>query len=59
MTNARVGDPTNPTAPQLLAGKERVRGFEADAGGYLTKELEITAGYTHLDSETVASTSTP
>ncbi len=56
ITNARVGDPTNPTAPQLLAGKERVRGFEADAIGYLTDELEITAGYTHLQSETVAST---
>jgi len=56
MTNARVGDPTNPTAPQLLAGKERVRGVEADATGYLTEELEITAGYTHLQSETVVST---
>jgi catecholate siderophore receptor len=56
MTNARVGDPTNPTAPQLLAGKERVRGFEADASGYLTDDLEITAGYTHLHSETVTST---
>jgi catecholate siderophore receptor len=56
MTNARVGDPTNPTAPQLLAGKERVRGFEADAAGYLTEGLEITAGYTHLDSETLEST---
>jgi catecholate siderophore receptor len=56
MTNARVGDPTNPTAPQLLAGKERVRGFEADATGYLTDDLEITAGYTHLDSVTVTST---
>ena len=55
MTNARVGDPTNPTAPQILAGEERVRGFEADAIGYLTDELEITAGYTHLDSETVKS----
>jgi catecholate siderophore receptor len=56
MTNARVGDPTNPTAPQLLAGKERVRGFEADAIGYITDELEITAGYTHLTSETLEST---
>jgi catecholate siderophore receptor len=56
MTNARVGDPTNPTAPQLLAGKERVRGLEADATGYLTDDLEITAGYTHLDSVTVTST---
>jgi catecholate siderophore receptor len=56
MSNARVGDPTNPTAPQLLAGKERVRGFEADAAGYLTDDLEITAGYTHLNSETLEST---
>ena len=56
ITNARVGDPTNPTAPQLLAGEERVRGFEVDVNGYLTEELEITAGYTHLQSETVAST---
>jgi catecholate siderophore receptor len=55
MTNARVGDPTNPTAPQILAGKERVRGFEADAIGHLTDELEITAGYTHLNSETLKS----
>jgi catecholate siderophore receptor len=56
MTNARVGDPTNPTAPQLLAGEERVRGFEADAIGYITDEMEITSGYTHLDSRTVKST---
>jgi catecholate siderophore receptor len=56
MTNARVGDPTNPTAPQILAGEERVRGFEADTIGYLTDELEITAGFTHLNSETVKST---
>jgi catecholate siderophore receptor len=55
MTNARVGDPTNPTAPQILAGEERVRGFEADAIGYLTDDLEIIAGYTHLDSETLQS----
>jgi catecholate siderophore receptor len=56
MTNARVGDPTNPTAPQLLAGEERVRGVEADAIGHLTDELEITTGYTHLDSVTLKST---
>jgi catecholate siderophore receptor len=56
ITNARVGDPTNPTAPQLLAGEERVRGFEADAIGYITEQIEITSGYTHLDSRTVKST---
>jgi catecholate siderophore receptor len=56
MRNARVGDPTNPTAPQLLAGKERVRGFEADLIGHVSDELEVTAGYTHLRSATLAST---
>jgi catecholate siderophore receptor len=56
MQNARVGDPTNPTSPQLLAGEERVRGFEADAIGHLTDHLEVTAGYTHLDSVTLKST---
>ena len=56
ITNARVGDPTNPTAPQLLAGEERVRGFEADAIGHITERLEVTTGYTHLDSRTVKST---
>jgi catecholate siderophore receptor len=56
MTNARVGDPTNPTAPQLLAGRERVRGFEFDAAGHLTSAIELTAGYTHLNSVTQEST---
>ncbi len=55
MSNARVGDPTNPTAQQILAGEERVRGFEADAIGHLTPQIEIVAGYTHLDTETVKS----
>ena len=56
MDNARVGDPTNPSNPQILAGEERVRGFEADATGYLTEHLEVIAGYTHLDSKTIKST---
>jgi catecholate siderophore receptor len=56
MENARVGDPTNPANPQILAGEERVRGFEADAIGHLTDHLEIIAGYTHLDSVTLKST---
>jgi catecholate siderophore receptor len=46
MENARVGDPTNAANPQILAGEERVRGFEADAIGHLTEHLEIIAGYT-------------
>jgi catecholate siderophore receptor len=56
MNNARVGDPTNPANPQILAGEERVRGFEMDAIGQLTDKLEVVAGYTHLASKTVRST---
>jgi catecholate siderophore receptor len=56
LENARVGDPTNPSNPQILAGEERVRGFEADAIGYITDKLEVLAGYTHLASKTVKST---
>src|SRR6201999_2014102 len=44
------------TAPQLLGGEERGRGSGVWAVGYLTDELEITAGFTHLNSETVKST---
>jgi catecholate siderophore receptor len=56
MENARVGDPTNPTNPQILAGQERVRGFESDAIGYVTEHLEVIAGYTFLESRTLKST---
>jgi catecholate siderophore receptor len=56
MKNARVGDPTNPANPQILAGEERVRGFEVDAIGNLTDHLEVVAGYTHLASKTLKST---
>ncbi|HEY4029430.1 MAG TPA: TonB-dependent siderophore receptor [Caulobacteraceae bacterium] len=55
MLNARVGDPTNPANPQILAGKEQVKGVEIDAIGHLTPQIEIVAGYTHLDSRTLAS----
>ncbi len=55
MTNARVGDPLNP-ALQLLAGDERVNGFEIGASGYLTSRWEILAGYTYLDAKTISST---
>lgn len=48
MINARIADPLNPTL-QALAGTERVDGFEFDLSGRLSPDLEITAGYTHLD----------
>ena len=56
MTNARVGDPTNPTAPQILAGRQRVEGFELGASGRLTAKWELIAGYTYLDTRTLQST---
>jgi len=48
MTNARITDPTNPSL-QALAGNLKVNGFELDAQGHLTDQLEILAGYTHLE----------
>lgn len=55
MLNARVGDPTNAANPQILAGKEQIKGIEFDAIGHLTPNLEIVAGYTYLNSRTLAS----
>ena len=55
MTNARVGDPTNPTL-QILAGDLRVRGLELNAQGYIAPGWEILAGYTYLDAKTIRST---
>ena len=55
MVNARVGDPVNPSL-QILAGTQRVDGFELGLAGYLTPRWEILAGYTHLISKTLAST---
>ena len=52
--NAQTNDPENPSLT-VLNGNQRVQGFEAYASGYLTKKLEITAGYTYLDGKTIAS----
>ena len=48
MTNARISDPTNPSL-QSLSGDLRVNGVELGAQGHLTRNIEILAGYTHLD----------
>jgi catecholate siderophore receptor len=52
MTNARISDPFNPTL-QALAGNLEVKGFQFGASGYLTDQLEITAGYIHLSPTAV------
>ncbi len=44
------GDP-----PQVLEGKQRVDGLELSVEGNLTKEWQVLAGYTFLDSQTVDS----
>jgi catecholate siderophore receptor len=52
--NAQTNDPENPTLT-VLSGNQRVQGLEVGASGYLTQHWEITAGYTYLDSKTLAS----
>jgi catecholate siderophore receptor len=52
--NAQTNDPENPTLT-ILNGDQRVDGVELGASGYLTKHLEIVAGYTYLDGKTLSS----
>jgi catecholate siderophore receptor len=54
-TNARVPDPTN-TAVNILDGLTRIEGFEIGAIGRLTERWQVFAGYTHLRSEIVETT---
>jgi catecholate siderophore receptor len=52
--NAQTNDPENPTQT-VLNGDQRVNGFETSVSGYLTRHLEIFAGYTYLDGKTLSS----
>jgi catecholate siderophore receptor len=52
--NAQTNDPDNPNIT-VLNGNERVNGLEFGARGHLTRQWEITSGYTYLDGRTVAS----
>jgi catecholate siderophore receptor len=52
--NAQTNDPENPTVT-ILNGDQRVEGLELGLNGYLTKHLEMVAGYTYLDGKTLAS----
>ena len=49
-----TADPTNPFF-SVQTDAVRVTGFEFEAKGNLTRELEITGGYTHLDPKVTAS----
>lgn len=48
-TNARITDPL--TGLQLLAGDQRVTGFELGAQGNITQQLSLFGGYTYLDAK--------
>ena len=52
--NAQTNDPENPSLT-VLNGNQRVNGLETQLTGYLTKHLEITAGYAYLDGRTLSS----
>lgn len=48
-TNARITDPTGNTAS--MAGKKIVNGLELGATGRVTRQVDVFAGYTFMDSE--------
>ena len=50
-TNARTEDPTDPTDVVVLEGKQHVQGIELGVAGEITEGLNLSAGYTFLDSE--------
>ena len=50
--NAQVPDPTN-TQFNILAGTQRVDGFEIELAGQITPLWQVSAGYTYLNGKTV------
>ena len=50
--NARVPDPTN-TQVNILAGAQRVDGFEIEVVGQITPQWQVSGGYTYLNGKTV------
>jgi catecholate siderophore receptor len=53
VSNAQTNDPDNPNVI-ILAGNQRVTGFEANVSGHITDDWEILAGYTYLDAKTIS-----
>ncbi|MBK7995433.1 MAG: TonB-dependent receptor [Blastocatellia bacterium] len=53
-TNARETDPRNPLLT-VLAGAQRIDGFEFETNGRITDKLQINTSYAFLDSEVSAS----
>jgi catecholate siderophore receptor len=54
-TDARTPGLTPEDPPQVLDGRQRVRGLELGATGSLTRRLRVFAAYTFLDSEILES----
>jgi catecholate siderophore receptor len=54
-TNARTPGLSALDPPQVLQGRQRVDGAELSVTGNITREWQVLAGYTFLDSETVDS----
>jgi catecholate siderophore receptor len=52
--NARVPDPNN-AGFNMLAGTQRVDGFDLGILGHITEDWQITAGYTYLDDQVTKS----
>jgi catecholate siderophore receptor len=57
-TNAREPDPTNPLL-NVLAGNQRVDGFEADITGHITSRWQVLTGYALLASRVDSSVAYP
>ena len=53
--NGRIIDPLSGTS-QVLAGKQRVDGFEFGASGNITSRLAVFGGYTFLDAKLLPTT---
>lgn len=54
-TNARTEDPADPTDIIVLDGEQVVEGFEFGLGGAVTSWWNLSASFTHLDSEVISS----
>lgn len=54
--NARIANagPDSATMPTILAGEQRVQGFEAGLTGKLTDQWQVFAGYTYQDAKIVS-----
>jgi catecholate siderophore receptor len=50
--NAREPDPAN-SQFNILAGTQRVDGFEIEVAGQITPQWQVSGGYTYLEGETV------